>query len=50
MTCFVYSCDPCMDDERWSCGAKIWLELDTMIGFEDNVANTTSTIAVTYYL
>ena len=43
MTCCVYSCDwmcPCMDHERWNCGAKIWLELDTMIGSEDNVANT----------
>ena len=49
MTCCVYSFDgmcPCMDDERWRCGAKIWFKelvlttllQHTMIGCEDNVA------------
>ena len=56
MTCCVYSFDgmcPCMDDERWSCGAKMWLELvlttllqHTMIGSEDNVANNPLTMNI----
>ena len=59
MTCCVYSFDgmcPCMDDERWSCGAKICLEIciciitvvlqRTMIGSEDKVANNPLTINI----
>ena len=56
MTCCVYSFDgmcPCMDDERWSCGAKICLELvlttvlqRMMIGSEDNVANNPLTMNI----
>ena len=57
MTCCVYSSDgmwPCMDDERWRCGAKIWLEellLTTllqhmMVGCEDNVATNPLTMNI----
>ena len=57
MTCCVYSFDgmcPCMDDERWRCGAKIWfkeLVLTTllqhmMIGCEDNVATNPVTMNI----
>ena len=57
MTCCVYSFDgmcPCMDDERWRCGAKIWLKelvlttllQHTIIGYEDNVANNPLTMNI----
>ena len=57
MTCCVYSSDgmwPCMDDERWRCGAKIWFKelvlttllQHTMIGCEDNVATNPLTMNI----
>ena len=60
MTCCVYSFDgmcPCMDDERWRCGAKIWFKelvlttllQHTMIGCEDNVATNHEHCSKFYY-
>ena len=60
MTCCVYSSDwmwPCMDDEHWRCGAKIWLEelvlttllQHTMINYEDIVANDNEHCSKFYY-
>ena len=57
MTCCVYSFDgmwPCMDDEYWRCGAKIWFKelvltillQHTMIGCEVNVATNPLTMNI----